>query len=52
MTNPTMAKAMCAICLLACAGVKLGGGGRQRDEGQVETYHADGPRVVKGGREA
>jgi hypothetical protein len=52
-TNPTMAKAMCATCLLACcAGVELGGSGRRRGEGQVETCHVDGPGAVKGGREA
>jgi hypothetical protein len=37
---------------LCCVGVELGGGGRRRGEGQVETCHADGPGVVKGGREA
>jgi hypothetical protein len=37
---------------LWCASVELGGGGRRRDEGQVGTCHADGPGVVKGGREA
>jgi hypothetical protein len=37
---------------LCCAGVELGGGGRRWGEGQVETCRADGPRVVKGGREA
>jgi hypothetical protein len=34
------------------AGLELGGGGQQRGEGQVGTCRADGPRVVKGGREA
>jgi len=42
---------MCVTCLLAC-GVQVGGGGRRRGEGQVETCRADGPRAVKGGREA
>ena len=37
---------------LWCIGVELGGGGRWRGEGQVETGHADGPGAVKGGREA
>jgi hypothetical protein len=37
---------------LCCVGVQLGGGGRRRGEGQVETCRADGPGVVKGGREA
>jgi hypothetical protein len=37
---------------LWCAGVELGGRGRQRDEGQVGTYRADGPRVIKDGHEA
>jgi hypothetical protein len=37
---------------LCCAGVELGGGDRQRGEGQVETCRADGPGVVKGRREA
>ena len=37
---------------LWCAGVELGGGGRLRGEGQVETSRADGPGAVKGGREA
>jgi hypothetical protein len=34
------------------AGVELGGGGRRRGEGQVETCCADGPGAVKDGREA
>ena len=37
---------------LWCAGVELGGNGRRRGEGQVETCRADGPRAVKDGREA
>jgi hypothetical protein len=37
---------------LCCAGVELGGGGQRRGEGQVETCRADGPRAVKGEREA
>ena len=37
---------------LCCAGVKLGGGGRRRGEGQVEMCCVDGPRAVKDGREA
>jgi hypothetical protein len=37
---------------LWCAGVELGGGGRRRGEGQVGTCRADGPVVVKDGREA
>jgi hypothetical protein len=37
---------------LWCAGVELGGGGRRRGEGQVETCRADGLRAVKDGREA
>ena len=37
---------------LWCAGVELGGGGRWRGEGQVETGRDDGPGAVKGGREA
>ena len=37
---------------LWCTGVELRGGGLWRGEGQVETCHADGPRAVKGGREA
>jgi len=37
---------------LWCAGVELGGSGRRRGEGQVGTYRADGPGVVKNGREA
>jgi hypothetical protein len=36
---------------LRCAGVELKGGGRRRGEGQVGTGHADGPGVVKDGRE-
>ena len=32
--------------------VELGHGGRQRGEGQVETCCTNGPRAVKGGREA
>ena len=34
---------------LCCAGVELGGGGRRRGEGQVETCRADGPEAVKDG---
>jgi hypothetical protein len=37
---------------LWCAGVKLGGGGRRRVEGQIETCRADGLEAVKDGREA
>jgi hypothetical protein len=37
---------------LWCAGVELGGGDRWRGEGQVETCHADGLRMVKDEREA
>jgi hypothetical protein len=37
---------------LWCIGVDLGGGGRQRREGQVETCRADGLRAVKDRREA
>jgi hypothetical protein len=37
---------------LWCAGVELGGGGRWRGEGQVETCRADGPGAVKDEREA
>jgi hypothetical protein len=37
---------------LCYAGVELGGGGRRRGEGKVETCRADGPGVVKDGREA
>jgi hypothetical protein len=37
---------------LCCTDVELGGGGRRRREGQVETCRADGPGAVKGGREA
>jgi hypothetical protein len=37
---------------LWCVGVELRNGGRQRGEGPVETYYADGPEAVKGGREA
>jgi hypothetical protein len=37
---------------LCYAGVELGGGGRWRGEGQVETCRADGPGAVKGVREA
>jgi hypothetical protein len=37
---------------LWCAGVKLGGGGRWWDEGQVGTCHANRPGVMKDGREA
>jgi hypothetical protein len=37
---------------LWCAGVKLGGCGRRRGEGQVGTCRVDGPGVVKGGHEA
>jgi hypothetical protein len=37
---------------LWCAGVELGGGGRQRDEGQVETYRDERLGAVKDGREA
>jgi len=43
---------LCNMSLgLWCAGVELGGGGRWRGEGQVETGHADGPGAEKGGRE-
>ena len=37
---------------LWCAGVELGGGGRWREEDQVEMCRADGCGVVKDGREA
>ena len=37
---------------LWCTGVELRGGGRWQGEGQVETGHVDGPRAMKGGREA
>jgi hypothetical protein len=37
---------------LCCVDVELRGSGRRRDEGQVETCRADGPGVVKSGREA
>jgi hypothetical protein len=37
---------------LWCVGVELGDGDRRRSEGQVGTCCADGPRAVKGGREA
>jgi len=37
---------------LWCAGVELGGGGRRRGEGQVETCRADGPGTVKDGLKA
>ena len=37
---------------LWCIGVELGGGGRWRGEGQVETGHADRPGAVEGRREA
>ena len=37
---------------LWCAGVELGGGGRQRGEGQVGMCHADGLGAVKDGHEA
>jgi hypothetical protein len=37
---------------LWCAGVELEGGGRRREEGQVETFRVDGPGAVKGGHEA
>jgi hypothetical protein len=44
---------VCDISLGLCyACVEVGGGGRRRGEGQVEMCRADGPRVVKGGREA
>jgi hypothetical protein len=44
---------LCDMSLgLWCAGVELGDGGRRRGEGQVGTCRVDGPRVVKGGREA
>ena len=35
-----------------CSAVELGGGGRRRGEGQVETCRADVPRAVKDRREA
>jgi hypothetical protein len=37
---------------LCCVGVEVGGGGRQRGEGQVGTCRANGPGAVKGRREA
>ena len=37
---------------LWCAGVELGGGGRRRGEGQVETCRTDGLGVMNDGREA
>ena len=37
---------------LCCAGVEHGDSDRGQGEGQVETCRADGPGVVKGGREA
>jgi hypothetical protein len=37
---------------LWCAGMELGGSGRRQGEGQVGTCRVDGPRAVKGGREA
>jgi hypothetical protein len=37
---------------LWCAGVELGGGGRQRGKGQVETCRADELGAAKDGREA
>jgi hypothetical protein len=37
---------------LWCVGVKLGGGGRWRGEGQVGACRANRPGAVKGGREA
>jgi hypothetical protein len=37
---------------LWCAGVEPGYGDRRQGEGQVGTYHADGPGAVKGEREA
>jgi hypothetical protein len=37
---------------LWCAGVELGGGGRWRGKGQVETCRANGLGVIKGEREA
>ena len=44
---------LCNIYLgLRCASVELGDSGRRRGEGQVGTYRADGPGVVKNGREA
>ena len=44
---------LCNMSLgLWCAGVELGGGGRQRGEVQVGTCRADGPGAVKEGREA
>ena len=44
---------MCDMSLgLWHSDVELGHGGRRRGEGQVETCRADGPRAVKGGREA
>jgi hypothetical protein len=44
---------LCDMSLdLWCAGVKLGGGGWWRDEGQVEMCRTDGSGAVKDGREA
>jgi hypothetical protein len=44
---------LCHMSLgLWCVGVEFGGGGRRRGEGQVGTCRANGPRAVKGGREA
>jgi hypothetical protein len=44
---------MCGMSLgMYCVGMELEGGGRWQGEGQVETCHADGPGVVKGGCEA
>jgi hypothetical protein len=37
---------------LWCVSVELRDGGRRQGECQVETCRADGPRAVKGGREA
>jgi hypothetical protein len=37
---------------LCCVGVELGGGGRWREEGQVDMCRADGQGAVKDGREA
>jgi hypothetical protein len=37
---------------LWCAGVELGGGGRRRGEGEVETCRVDGLGAVKDRREA
>jgi hypothetical protein len=52
-TNPTMVKAMCATCLLACV-VQVWSSEAVVD-GEVKVKgecHADGPGAVKGGCEA